>query len=106
MVGFVEYTFSFRYPPKKKYSWVKSGEEGGHTMSSNLLISRFGNAASKITFVSLAVGMLPYFVETIYINLQKNHVLNKKKVKFSMARSLRVENLLPQNLGSIINYLQ
>ena len=30
----------------------------------------------------------------------------KKKVKSSMARSLPVENLLPQNVGSIINYLQ
>ena len=29
-----------------------------------------------------------------------------KKVKSSMARSLPVENLLPQNVGSIINYLQ
>ena len=28
------------------------------------------------------------------------------KVKSSMARSLPVENLLPQNMGSIINYLQ
>ena len=28
------------------------------------------------------------------------------KVKSSMARSLQVENLLPQNVGSIINYLQ
>ena len=27
-----------------------------------------------------------------------------KKVKSSMARSLPVENLLPQNVGSIINY--
>ena len=27
------------------------------------------------------------------------------KVKYSMARSLPVENLLPQNVGSIINYL-
>ena len=32
--------------------------------------------------------------------------LYKKKVKSSMARSLRVENLLPPNVGSIINYLQ
>ena len=31
---------------------------------------------------------------------------HKKKVKSSMARSLPVENLLPQNVGSIINYLQ
>ena len=30
----------------------------------------------------------------------------KVKVKSSMARSLPVENLLPQNVGSIINYLQ
>ena len=28
------------------------------------------------------------------------------KVKSSMARSLPVANLLPQNVGSIINYLQ
>ena len=32
--------------------------------------------------------------------------LLKVKVKSSMARSLPVENLLPQKLGSIINYLQ
>ena len=32
--------------------------------------------------------------------------LKKKKVKSSMAKSLPVENLLPQNVGSIINYLQ
>ena len=29
-----------------------------------------------------------------------------KKVKASMAKSLPVENLLPQNVGSIINYLE
>ena len=29
-----------------------------------------------------------------------------KKVKSSMAKSLPVENLLPQNVGTIINYLQ
>ena len=28
------------------------------------------------------------------------------KVKYFMSRSLQVENLLPQNVGSIINYLQ
>ena len=32
--------------------------------------------------------------------------LLKEKVKSSMARSLPVENLLPQNVGSIINHLQ
>ena len=31
---------------------------------------------------------------------------NNKKVKSSMARSLPVENLLPQNVESIFNYLQ
>ena len=30
----------------------------------------------------------------------------KVKVKSLMARSLPVENLLPQNVGSIMNYLQ
>ena len=32
--------------------------------------------------------------------------LDLKKVKSSMAKRLPVENLLPQNVGSIINYLQ
>ena len=32
--------------------------------------------------------------------------MNGKKVKSSIARSLPVENILPQNVGSIINYLQ
>ena len=35
-----------------------------------------------------------------------SHGLGKGKVKSSMARSLPVENLLPQNVESIINYLQ
>ena len=35
-----------------------------------------------------------------------NHYYISKKVKSSMAKSLPVENLLPQNVGSIINYLQ
>ena len=30
----------------------------------------------------------------------------QSKIKTSMARSLPLENLLPQNVGSIINYLQ
>ena len=41
--------------------------------------------------------------------IKKHEVKNefvKKKVKSSMAKSLPVENLLPQNVGSIINYLQ
>ena len=33
-------------------------------------------------------------------------IVIKVKVKSSMARSFPVENLLPQNVGSIINYLQ
>ena len=35
-----------------------------------------------------------------------SQIIGQKKVKSSMARSLPVENLLPQNVGSIINYLQ
>ena len=41
----------------------------------------------------------------IIVNFEKLQ-LKRKKVKSSMARSLPVENLLPQNVGSIINYLQ
>ena len=33
-------------------------------------------------------------------------IIALKKVKSFMARSLPVDNLLPQNVGSIINYLQ
>ena len=33
-------------------------------------------------------------------------IIIKKKVTSSMARSLPVENLLPQKVGSIINYFQ
>ena len=43
------------------------------------------------------------------MSFQFLHKQTKKsivKVKSSMARSLPVENLLPQNVGSIINYLQ
>ena len=40
--------------------------------------------------------------EKLHANLTRQIV----KVKSSMARSLPVENLLPQNVGSIINYLQ
>ena len=41
------------------------------------------------------------------VNLMKVDMFIKKvKVKSSMARSLPVENLLPQNVGSIVNYLQ
>ena len=38
--------------------------------------------------------------------LEASLLIPKVKVKSSMARSLPVENLLPQNVGSIINYLQ
>ena len=44
----------------------------------------------------------------LYKNLISKIVNNidVKKVKSSMAKSLPGENLLPQNVGSIINYLQ
>ena len=47
--------------------------------------------------------------EVILTRLRTGHVRSMlicKKVKSSMANSLPVENLLPQNVGSIINYLQ
>ena len=41
------------------------------------------------------------------INIKKVTIGGRwEKVKSSMARSLPVENLLPQNVDSIINYLQ
>ena len=40
------------------------------------------------------------------INVHIFSIKTTIKVKSSMARSLPVENLLPQNVGSIINYLQ
>ena len=54
---------------------------------------------------------MPYVLEwvtrgSILIHLLAAEPPSKKKVKFSMARSLPVENLLPQNVESIINYLQ
>ena len=42
--------------------------------------------------------------ESIYSS--NSYIRKVKKVKSSMAKSLPVENLLPQNVGSIINYLQ
>ena len=45
------------------------------------------------------------FLATLWVSLYKGEWY-KVKVKSSMARSLPVENLLPQNVGSIINYLQ
>ena len=42
----------------------------------------------------------------VHCMIQHNYFKEKVKVKSSMARSLPVENLLPQNVGSIINYLQ
>ena len=43
------------------------------------------------------------FVNTKYLVF---YICKGKKVKSSMAKSLPVENLLPQNVGSIINYLR
>ena len=39
-------------------------------------------------------------------SMTPNHGKGKKNVKSSMARSLPVENPLPQNVESITNYLQ
>ena len=48
-------------------------------------------------------------VELVKIHIDTPYLCGrskKVKVKSSMARSLPVWNLLPQNVGSIINYLQ
>ena len=50
------------------------------------------------------VNACPVFENVLTVMKKKN--LIKVKVKSSMARSLPEENLLPQNVGSIINYLQ
>ena len=50
-----------------------------------------------------------YYSESVLYNVKTLLIyptIKKVKVKSSMARSLPVENLLPQNVGSIMNYLQ
>ena len=42
----------------------------------------------------------------LFMFAEKHNGIVKVKVKSSMAKSLPVENLLPQTVGSIINYLQ
>ena len=52
-------------------------------------------------------GVLKQMQRRLYTEQPRewNRLIDKKvKVKSSMARSLPVENLLPQNVGSIINY--
>ena len=67
-----------------------------------------GIVDSLLLNISSQLLILPTNIITImneYNNNNNNH--NKeKKVESSMARSLPVENLLPQNVGSIISYLQ
>ena len=55
------------------------------------------NSWPKPNEISINAGKTEYMLLTYY---------KKVKVKSSMAKSLPVENLLPQNVGSIINYLQ
>ena len=61
---------------------------------------------------SVGIGGSVLSILTPYLSNRSQHVMedgclsNKVKVKSSMARSLPVQNLLPQNVGSIINYLQ
>ena len=42
----------------------------------------------------------------LYVYIRVICITKGKKVKSSTARNLPLENLLPQNVGSIINYLQ
>ena len=63
--------------------------------------------------ICLAISLLDGGRSSYHIIIiTQNGVINfelitkKVKVKSSMARSLPVENLLPQKVGSIINYFQ
>ena len=47
-----------------------------------------------------------YFEQVLNVADVGEANINVKKFKSSMARSLLVENLLPQNVGLIINYFQ
>ena len=60
-----------------------------------------GGCHSSTTIVRRWVSLLHHYCKEIGVTL-----MGIKKVKSSMACSLPVENLLPQNVGSIINYLQ
>ena len=65
----------------------------------------YNNVSQYVNFgsTSIVIGCRRSFV--LSLSDDKDHHTTIK-VKSSMARSLPVENLLPQNVGSIINYLQ
>ena len=52
------------------------------------------------------INQLLFADDTALVADSEEKLCRLVKVKSSMARSLPVENLLPQNVGSIINYLQ
>ena len=66
-----------------------SGDDNGHTSLSRMV--DFKSAVAK------KISETRNLNEPDFLNI---------KVKSSMAKSLPVENLLPQNVCSIINYLQ
>ena len=62
--------------------------------------------AAKPSFGLFSLVGVISLSEEIGANAQASAHSVKYRVKSSMARSLPVENLLPQKVGSIINYLQ
>ena len=68
----------------------------------------FGPPSRALTDYYLERGRMPLH-DAVGVNCESSATADIKehvKVKSSMARSLPVGNLLPQNVGSIINYLQ
>ena len=68
---------------------------------SNAKITYLNNNNNNNNFIELDI-----FKESIKLCIHRFQLVKKVKVKYSMARSLPVENLLAQNVESIINYLQ
>ena len=60
---------------------------------------------SRIILI-ITISTMMFFGVHSYRHPYVPTLLIKVKVKYSMAKSLPMENLLPQNVGSIINYLQ
>ena len=81
----------------------------------NTIKTQFVNL-SMIYYINVPCIYIYYiYVHSIHIcmyitfnicNAYNYRYIKSKKVKSSMVRSLPVENLLPQNVGSVINYMQ
>ena len=80
-------------------------------------MAKTANTIHNDRMINLATANTTHNVHTPHASISQQPILHtmstcidlataNKKVKSSMARSLPVENLPPQNMGSIINYLQ